>query len=384
MDKRIKILIISPYPIFPLHYGGKIRIFQIARNLSKLNFNITVIAPFKIGDRSTVSINKNFRIHSVKYPPFLIPFLLVDRPFPYQFLVSFHPGYRFLMKKYLEGFDIYQFEHASFADLLDYLPAEKIVVYNSQNVEHDYVKSECHTGFAESLSLKRIYSFENKLIQRSAKIFACSEEDRKRFIELYNTSEDKISIIPNGVSDEIDVHLRKEDAIKKFPALSGFKKRVLFSGSDVKHNRVAVKFILNELAPRLERDCAFIVKGTCGKKFKRHKLGNVFIDPEGGKILPYAKISTSAINPVIQGGGTSLKVLEYLKYKLPVISTPFGIRGHSDLKEFITLCDLNTFADAIRKEQRLPSRAGEMLKRYTWRNSALRIKDIYLSLLGRK
>ncbi|MBU4376101.1 MAG: glycosyltransferase [Candidatus Omnitrophica bacterium] len=381
MSNKIKILIVSPYSLFPVHSGGKIRIFEIARNLSEYDFEVTVIDPFiKIRKRSTIVINDRLRICSVNYPLSSIFALCAYRFLPFQYIVSFHPGYRFFIREYLRAFDIYQFEHASFADLLDHLPSQKIVIYDAHNVEYDYVKSECRTAFANKLALNRIYDLEKKLILRSAGIFTCSEEDKNRFVALYGAEKDKISVIPNGVKQVSNHSGIEDDIIKKFPRLSQFDRRILFSGSDVEHNRVAVRFILDKLASQLKRECAFIIKGTCGKRFKKYKIDNVFINADGGDIKSYAAVSTAAINPVTQGGGTSLKVLDYLTYNLPVVSTEFGMRGYGDLKPFVTVSSLNRFADAILKTRYLSSEVTEVLKGYLWSSSTSKIKDIYLLL----
>ena len=101
-----------------------------------------------------------------------------------------------------------------------------------------------------------------------------------------------------------------------------------------------------------------------------------------GNIKLHATISTVAINPVTQGSGTSLKILDYLMHNWPVISTEFGMRGYHDLRPFVTISDLDGFADTILRGQSLPpAEAAKALKRYLWANSALKMKDIYLSLL---
>lgn len=380
MRIKIRILFISPYPIFPLHYGGKIRIYQMALNLSKLNFDITIIAPHKMGQPSFLQINKNLKIYSIKYP-FVLPFLLTNRPFSYPFLISFHPGYRFIIKRFLQRFDIYQFEHASFSDLIDHIPQEKIIVYNAHNVEYDYVKSECRSKFIRNLSLKRIHDFEKKIISRSTSIFVCSEEDKNRLIELYGACKDKFFVVPNGIQQIFHKKLRgKYDIIREFPGLKKFKKKALFCGSDVKHNRAAVEFIVNQLAPQLKKECAFIIKGGCGRSFQKNKMSNVFISPEDDNVELFVAASTVAINPILQGSGTSFKMLFYLANRLPVVSTEFGARGYRDLKPFITISEIKKFAISIRKNQYFPIGVEEVLKKYLWSRIALKTKDIYQSL----
>lgn len=387
MHGPLKTLIISPYPAFPAHNGGSIRTFEIARSLAELDCQVTIISirPFASGNHcDRPPIHKNLEILSVKYP-FRLPYFLTGKPFPYHFIASFHPGYRFFIKKYLAAFDVYQFEHPNFADLLDPIAPEKPVIYNAHNVEYDYTRSECIATWAKNIAGNRIYKLERKLIQRCGSVLACSENDKRRLMELYATPGDRIEVVPNGIKEiPLANGTRETRDLGAFPSLSRFRERALFAGGDSAHNRLAVKFILNDLAPRLRQDCGFVIKGTCGKRFHEHSSENVFIDPSGGNIKPYANACTVAINPVTQGGGTNLKLLDYLSHGLAVVSTEFGMRGYGDLRRFVTICDLKDFAGELGKEKRLRPEVAKTLERYLWRNGALKIKNIYSSLAGKK
>lgn len=387
MHGSLKTLIISPYPPFPAHDGGSIRTLEIAHSLADLDCQVTIISirPFASCNYSDGRpIHKNLEILSINYP-FRLPYFLTGKPFPYHFIASYHPGYRFFIKKYLAVFDVYQFEHPNFADLLDSVALDKPVIYNAHNVEYDYTMSECIGTLAKTITGKRIYKLEKKLMQRCGRVLVCSEEDKRRLMELYATPGDRIEVVPNGIKEiPLGNGTREMEDLGAFPGLSRFRKRALFAGGESAHNHLAVKFILNELAPRLKQDCGFVIKGTCGKRFQGHRAENVFIDPSGGNIEPYANACTVAINPVTQGGGTNLKLLDYLSHGLPVVSTEFGMRGYGDLRPFVTICDLKDFTGELGKEKRFRPEVAKTLERYLWRNGALKIKNIYSSLAGKK
>jgi hypothetical protein len=44
-------------------------------------------------------------------------------------------------------------------------------------------------------------------------------------------------------------------------------------------------------------------------------------------VTPYFAAADAGLNPVVRGSGSNVKVFEYLAARLPVISTPFGMRG---------------------------------------------------------
>lgn len=385
MQELLKTLVIAPYPVFPAYGGGNIRTLEMARSLAELGCQVTIIniQPFAGYDGNEAPLHTNLEIVSVKYP-LRLPYFLVGKPFPYHFIASFHPGYRLAIRKYLSAFDVYQFEHPNFADLLHDIPEEKIVVYNAHNVEYDYVTSECVHARIKAIVAKRIYNLEEKLIQRSARVIACSDDDKRRFMELYAVSNDKLEVVPNGIR-KIDLTGRtaKPSVFERFPELSTFKRRALFAGGDVAHNHAAVRFIVDDLAPRLGQDCAFVIKGPCGKRVKEHRSENVFVDPAAGTIDNYAGFCTVALNPVTQGGGTNLKILDYLAHGLPVISTEFGMRGYDDLRRFVSLCDLKDFADELRVDREIHLDVTKALESYLWDTGALLVKNVYSSLSGK-
>src|SRR5918999_2661181 len=195
----------------------------MARSLAELGCRVTIIniQPFASGySGNGAPVHSNLEIRPVRYP-FRFPYFLTDKPFPYEFIASFHPGYRLFIKKYLSVFDVYQFEHPNFADLLVDIAEEKTVVYNAHNVEHDYVTSACVHPRVKAIVAKRIYHLEKRLIQRSAKVLACSDDDKRRFMEFYGVSNDKLEIVPNGIR-KIDPNGRSEkpSSLDRFPELS--------------------------------------------------------------------------------------------------------------------------------------------------------------------
>jgi glycosyltransferase involved in cell wall biosynthesis len=374
---KLRVAIFSPYPTVPDYIGGKARIVQLARQLAQRDFDVTLVEPFIPGREFPLANVPGLSFHRTRYP-FLIPYLFTDRPFPYQLLVSFHPGYHRFVKKYLRGFDVYQFEHASFADLIEHIPQDCVVIYNAQNVEYDYCLSECSPEWAKRLVGRRMFALEKKLVDRATKILVCSEEDRRRLAHLYSVSPDKIEIVPNGIREIAPVGCMADGARAMVPGADQFRRRVLFSGSDTEHNRRAIRFILDSLVP--DTDCAVLIKGPCGRRFRRNRRPNVFLDSTPGSIAGFARCSTVAINPVTQGGGTNLKVLDYLAHGLPVVTTEFGIRGYDDLRPFVTVCRLEDFPRVVAEDRRLSPDVLPALEKYLWRSVADRVAALYADL----
>jgi glycosyltransferase involved in cell wall biosynthesis len=61
--------------------------------------------------------------------------------------------------------------------------------------------------------------------------------------------------------------------------------------------------------------------------------------------------SDIALNPVTSGSGSNLKLLEYIAYSIPVITTPFGLRGYAlKHKEHLLVADVEAFSAVLKKE----------------------------------
>ncbi len=379
--RPLKLLIIAPYCIVPAETGGKIRVSELAHGVSAQGIKVTVVMPITPALMSRRSVNENLTLEVVPYP-FLLPLLLTDKPFSYLYLISLHPGYGLFIRNLLRSHDIIQFEGACFGDLIRAIEPDKKVVYDAHNVEYDYALAEASSPWVRRLSSRRVYQLERSIAQRADSILTCSHADTQRIRDLYNVDHDKLTVAPNGIHlNKKTVGIARTQVAERFPGMLDFPVRAIFTGSDVEHNRVAVRFLVESVASQLSEQCAFIIKGQCAKRFQDHHLNNVFLDPIPGNVGTYADICTVAVNPVTQGSGTSLKVLDYLAHRLPLISTPFGMRGFEDLERFVTLCDLEGFTKTLNTKPSLLPGLDETLEKYTWTSIAESVSDVYQSLV---
>lgn len=374
----MRLLQVCPYPVLPAKTGGKIRIVKLARELSNLGVDVTILTPYHPRQAKKMIEREPFNVVQVPYP-FILPLLFTDKPFPYQYLTSFHPGLDWLMRKHIERADIVQFEHAQFGWLASLLPANKLVVYDAHNVEYDYARSECQSRWSAELVGRRISKLEQVLVSRSSHIIATTLEDCHRFTELYKGDQSFMSIAPNGIDELMISRTDDRRALARFPDLMHYTKRGLYSGSNVMHNRVAVKFLLSEVAT-VRPDIAFVIQGSCGHSFERTcKLRNVFFDPEEKHFEDYTS-GFFGLNTVTGGGGSNLKLLQYLRYGMPVVSTAFGMRGYEELFAFVNVCEPEHLWEAL-DDVLQPPVPNDVLACYQWSNIATGMLNQYHSLL---
>lgn len=379
-----KILLIAPYPVLPAYSGGKIRIVELARHLSLLGFDIWIMTPYKPGQRQHYDRRYGFNLLEVPYP-FILPLLLTDRPFPYGYLVSFHPGYGAILKRFLHSFDAFQFEHAFFANLADSLPRDRPIIYDAHNVEYDYVRSECSQNTIRNIVGKRIYRLEGALARRASRVIICSRLEQQRFTDLHRVPEHRFMFAPNGIKQILQGSSPNAAAalFERFPDLPRFQRYAVYTGSNVEHNRKAVQLIIEQFAPQLQEHCAFIIHGTVTKPFMSQSHPNVYFDPSYGGLESYAIPRVIGLNPVTQGAGTNLKLIQYMAHGLPVVSTEFGLRGYDELKPYVTVSSVDGFVEALKSEPTFDPAVWPLLQNYLWEKIASDLRDMYLTLFHR-
>jgi Glycosyltransferase Family 4 len=341
-----RVLIIAPYPVFPALAGGKIRICSLAKAMHGQGVEVDIVTPFLFGQRAALDNGFPCPIKQVPYP--FLWALLTDRPLPFQFLTSFHPGLKYMVGPLLSGYDIIQFEHIPFSSLLELVPTDTKVVYDAHNVEYDYVQGEC-SGLSEPLSRmigRRVAQCESRLLNRADSVLVVSESDEERFRQLYGVQKDKFVMVPNGVKNQLPRGCR-ERLWKRFPALRDQRRILVFSGSDVAHNRDAVDELLRHVAPHLDNTSAMVIHGPVTQRLRnRRNPPHLFLDCEG-HFEDYAEVGAIGLNPVRIGGGTSLKLLHYLSYGMRVVTTPFGIRGNEYLTPHVSVVEIEDFWSAL-------------------------------------
>ena len=95
----------------------------------------------------------------------------------------------------------------------------------------------------------------------------------------------------------------------------------------------------------------FLMAGSHCQEFVGRSLpANVVlmgVVPDAVKIV-LLRVADVALNPVVRGSGTNLKIVEYMAAGAPVVSTEFGARGIDMVAgEHLTIAAITDFVDAI-------------------------------------
>jgi glycosyltransferase involved in cell wall biosynthesis len=387
-----KLTILSTYPIYPRGHGGQLRVYNLYRHLTN-EYDVTIVSfnnetnyiTKEYGQIKEISIPKSTK-HTEKEWEIEreIGIPITDIAMPR--LSRLTPDYHVLAKEKMQQSDVIIASHPFLFHLVSEFVGNKKVIYDAHNIEYELKKSMLpQNKFSEKL-LEELFEIERTACFESDYIMACSEEDKVKLSSIYHISLEKISVVPNGVDLESNqfVDYEKRQNNKENLGIAQ-EKIVIFIGSWHKPNLEAVEEIL-KIAPKLP-DIKFIIMGGQGQAFidrihPRNVVFTGFVD-EKMKQLIYS-IADLAINPMITGSGTNLKVADYMANGVPVISTSIGARGYlvendeqmiiSDLKEFPTKI-LKLLRDGNMKNQLTLNARNFVKKKYSWKMISSEIKS---------
>jgi len=366
----VNIIALNNFPIYPPITGGQLWIYYLLKYLARhYPTKIYTIGNYLEKKDTKITINKtilkrkinNFEefVFSDGLLNYLMKFILCWRVniIDADIFMSYrYPKVlaNYLMKDVKMSEALVLLEHPYLSPILKEIEINihKIsihtsIIYDAHNVEY-LLKKQLATKL-NKIWLNRVYEIEKYACEISDAIFVTSNEDKEAFVELYDISEDKLFVIPNGVElDSLKVGIDKEFA-KKIFGLEG-KTIAIFIGSGHKPNVEAAKFIVHDLAPKLDNLHFLIVGEVCNHINepipKNVKLLGI-VDNETKNLA--LKASDIALNPVMKGSGTNVKMVEYMAMGLPIITTPIGARGlEVENWRHLIITERKNFSDVIR------------------------------------
>ena len=395
----MKILFLSPTVPFPLTDGGRIRVFNLLKQIAQKN-DVTLLAlETQPTDAEGVSQLQQLgiQVHLVPNAPTL-PRLslgtLVNAFLKRQPITVARydlPAYRQQFKALIatDTFDLVHYEMfhtAQFRSETD-LPG----VLSQQNVDSAIWRRLC--GETANPFYKFAYWTQQLAFQRYERVLSpkfdavtCTSDIDAAVFQRH-CAEDVIEIIPNGV----DVTHYQPDFSAEAPA------HLIYIGSmDWYPNEDAVSFFADEVLPQIHAEVPevkfSIVGGNPSARVQKlaEKEG-IVVTGRVPEIKPYFAEATVFVVPLRIGSGTRLKILEALAMGKAIVSTSVGAEG-LDLKdgEEIFIADEPTvFAEAVTRLLKDPSlrrRIGEsgrarVEQDYDWRSISEKLHQLYTKIL---
>lgn len=392
----MKIFALSPYPTFKPTFGGQVRIHFLYREIAKRHqvFQFSFMLGKYKNDKGRILLKSWIKqvsqgyMEYIYFNPLLIALASTDclrsNPFIFPSIVAKAVNIGDI-KLEITGSNLVQVESPYFFDLV-FKHAKKArlpIILSEHNVEFKAETFFRPNSLLQSSMLLQVRKMEENATRNADMIFVVSEEDLVCLNRLYEVERKRMTIVPNGIALERFKKMPNRERAKKILNMAK-RKVVIFIGSLFRPNVEAVKAILKIAKHVGDKDILFLVVGSVGKLFKNTE--NVIFTGTISDTLPYLAASDIAINPSLMGGGTSLKMLEYLAAGLPTITTRNGMRG-LEIKagQHVIVSKINDFAttivnvakdNALRDKLRYKAR-NLVQEKYDWKKIAERVLEVY-------
>jgi glycosyltransferase involved in cell wall biosynthesis len=224
----------------------------------------------------------------------------------------------------------------------------------------------------------KMASYERAAVGRFDQVIAVSEADRSAMSGM--TDPGRISLVATGVDTS-----RYKPA--GHPPQDGL---VLFVGSmDWQPNVDGVSYFCETIWPRVRRDvphATFRVVGrNPGSAIRRLASDSVEISGTVSSVVEHLQQAAVVVVPLRIGGGTRLKIYEAMGAGRAVVSTTIGAEGLDvdDGRDIVLADEPAAFADAVVRllrqgdERRRFERAAlQKAAQYDWRNVGIRFEEI--------
>jgi len=384
----MNILILSPFFPSPPNQGGKIRVYNLIKYLSRRNrVTLACLTSEKVEDYGPLRDYCD-KIVCVERPARtaldLVNFLLGRRP--YNFLryasMEFRSALMELRKR--ASFDVVQVEMPMLWQYTDVLAGIPLVL-DAHNVEYELV-SGLRRGCRNTLK-KALYRLEEKRFRQREEAawkecrfcFTVSDQEREVVASRAGDSA-KVVTVPNGVDLERFIFEPKQER----------GRRILFlGGMDWAPNLDAAKFFLEDILPDIRRrlpDAEIDFVGRDLWKIKDLVRGEgIRLHENVPDVLPWFHRADVLAVPLRLGAGTRIKILEAMAAGLPVVTTAKGCEGTEAAhgKHLLIADGARDFAGEIlrliedgRLAAQLAQEArGLVEKNYSWERSAATIHE---------
>ena len=398
-EKKMRILFLSPTVPFPLTDGGRIRVFNLLKQIATKN-SVTLLAletqptdAEGVSQLQQLGIQVHLVPNAATLPSVSLSTLLKAFRKQQPITVARYdlPAYRQKFKELVatETFDLVHYEmfHTAQFHTETRLPG----VLSQQNVDSAIWRRLCSETinpfykfayWTQQLAFQR---YERVLSPKFDVVTCTSDIDATVFQR--HCTRDAIEIIPNGV----DVTHYQPDFSAEVPA------HLIYIGSmDWYPNEDAVGFFADEVLPRIQErvpDVRFSIVGgnPSARVQKLAERKGVVVTGRVPEIKPYFAEATVFVVPLRIGSGTRLKILEALAMGKAIVSTSVGAEGLAlkDGEEIFIADEPTVFAEAVTRlltDASLRRRIGEngrarVERDYDWRSIGEKLHGVYTKIL---
>jgi len=384
------ILLISRCPPYPIHYGDRLIIWHLARELSARGYTIDLLALYnQPDDPNNITEYASYFRHVELYREiyrsgfdYLRRLLKPSARFPASAQYSFTPDMWYAINAYLDRYDydvvhcfggvsVYEF-HPLFAHKPNLItPYESYTLYLQRSIEQG--------RFTSRVSLPIVRRFERWMFTPYDRTVVIAEPDKDTLQEIQPQLD--IDVIPNG----IDLSAFQLQDTPRSPHT------LLFVGNyEYPPNQDAVRLLVEQILPRVRQmipDASLQLVGNNPPDWMR-EMESDYIEITGRvpDVQPYLAGATVFVCPLRIGAGLKNKVLEALAMGIPVVATPLSVDGIDVThRESAWVTDVEGIAEGVLTvlndvdlQQTLSRNGRELVEaQYSWASTADKYEALY-------
>lgn len=395
----MRFCILTRGDLFPTDHGAAVKIVRTAEVLSRVGEVCCIVtddrdAYWRFVDGRGERVAYPHKLRAAEEWPLirgggrLAERLLAKFGYPIEehflYLPIFDPSWwmRAVAVGEVENIDVFQAEFPGYgvaAWLASRFKGDSRSSIVQHNVEWDRLGEFGH-------DVSRIRSIEQWILDRVDDVIAVSADDKARMVEA-GTRAEKITVIPHGVDLKrfgwgvgVDVRQRHEIALDA---------PVLFFHGTLHYwpNTEAVRFIVDELIEGLLKtipDLRVIIAGQNPPEYYEHPA--VVTPGSVDRLEDYIAAADVCLCPIFAGGGTRMKLMEYMAAGKPIVSTTKGAEGipYTAGTHLLIADDVAAFsahiktllADRHRREQ-LGAAARRFAGAYDWSSVGDALESLY-------
>ena len=395
-DSPVKtILLISRCPPYPLHFGDRLILWHLMRQLARRGYVIDLLALYSRADDPQFTAEYQDFFRSIELIPetprrssaYLRRLLRPSARFAHSPDQSFSPQLWRTIADYLRrrhydlvhcfgGVNVYEF-HPCFADKPTVIaPYESYALFLRRAARQGHLKAR--------LSLPLARRFESWMFSPYDRAVVLAEPDKAMLLSL--DPKLNIDVIPNGID------------LERFPLQPTERAphTLLFVGSyDYLPNQDAVRVLAHQVMPAVRRQIPQAKLQLVGKNPPAwmRGLANEYIEVIGAvaDVQPYLARAAVFVCPLRIGAGLKNKILEALAMGIPVVATSLSVDGiRVKHGESAWIADVEGLAAGVLRllrdkelRQRLSVKGRALIEaEYTWAGVASRYERLYDELTG--
>jgi glycosyltransferase involved in cell wall biosynthesis len=382
----LRILWVKAGKLLPVDTGGKIRSYNILRQLSRTH-DLTLLTYYggRRDSRYEADIVREFpsavtiftsALDGSQFAQSLDYIGRVFQSAPFAVSKFTHSDLKQWMASSLikMKFDVAVCDFLSASQNFPEEPAVPVVLFQ-HNVETALwqrlaaAESNLARRAAYAIEARKMARYERGTLRKFRHIIAVSEHDRQQLLAMDRNC--SITVVPTGVDTE---------KYSPAPHAEADPPKILFLGSmDWEPNIDAVIYFCRDILPRIRAhfpSAVFQIAGRNPHASVKQLAGNsVEVTGTIPSVVEYLHAASVVVVPLRIGGGTRLKIFEAMACGKAVVSTSIGAEGLpvKNGRELTLADDAETFADAVIRllsdhdlRRRYEQAAAPLAAKYDW------------------